>query len=165
MYKVDELRAISGHMLRAASVQIPENNLDNLHSISKEETLKLVDPQEFLVLSVLLTIGIGSLRCTIAVVAILVKGHTFPTNEKVHPVDLRLAFTELMYASTHESWLSENKHPLHVAHLKSALTFNLEFITDAMALVSTTLFFLFKLGLTVLWWSSNLFFLSLLGAR
>nr|GEW92057.1 hypothetical protein [Tanacetum cinerariifolium] len=54
-------------------------------------------------LSVLLSIGIGSLRGTIAVVAILVKGHTFPTNVKVHPV-------------------------------------------DEMALLSTTLFFLFKLG-------------------
>nr|GEW98119.1 hypothetical protein [Tanacetum cinerariifolium] len=53
-------------------------------------------------LSVLLSIGIGSLRGTIAGVVILVKGHTFPTNVKVRPV-------------------------------------------DEMALVSTTLFFLFKL--------------------
>nr|GEX81329.1 hypothetical protein [Tanacetum cinerariifolium] len=53
------------------------------------------------------------LRGTIAVVAILVKGHTFPTNLKVRPV---------------------------------AFTFNLEFVTDEMALVSTTFFFLFKLG-------------------
>nr|GFB97422.1 integrase, catalytic region, zinc finger, CCHC-type, peptidase aspartic, catalytic [Tanacetum cinerariifolium] len=37
-------------------------------------------------LSVLLSIGICSLRGTIAVVAILVKGHTFPTNVKVYPV-------------------------------------------------------------------------------
>nr|GFC25556.1 hypothetical protein [Tanacetum cinerariifolium] len=90
-------------------------------SISEEETLELVDPQEFLGsvllatndllvlslltgtfflaaldflektnvttgLSVLLSIGIGSLRGTVAVVAILVKGHTFPTNVKVRPV-------------------------------------------------------------------------------
>nr|GEU96215.1 hypothetical protein [Tanacetum cinerariifolium] len=103
LYKIDELRAIFGHMLGASRVQIPENNLDNLHSISEEGTLELVDPQEFLGLSVLHSIRIGSLRGTIAVVAILVKGHTFPTNVKVRPV-------------------------------------------DEMALVSTTLFFLFKLG-------------------
>nr|GEZ86397.1 hypothetical protein [Tanacetum cinerariifolium] len=48
LYKVDELRAISGHMLGAAKVQVPENNLDNLHSISEEGTLELVDPQELL---------------------------------------------------------------------------------------------------------------------
>nr|GFB09049.1 hypothetical protein [Tanacetum cinerariifolium] len=68
-----------------------------------------LDPQTNVTtgLSVLFSIGIGSLRCTIAVVVILVKGHIVPTNVKVHPV-------------------------------------------DEMALVSTTLFFLFKLGLTVL---------------
>nr|GEX09065.1 hypothetical protein [Tanacetum cinerariifolium] len=54
-------------------------------------------------LDALLSIGTGFLRGTIAVVVILVKGHTFPTNVKVRPV-------------------------------------------DEMALVSTTLFFLFKLG-------------------
>nr|GFD09414.1 hypothetical protein [Tanacetum cinerariifolium] len=48
LYKVDELRAIFGHMLGASGVQIPENNLDNLYSISEEGTLELVDPQEFL---------------------------------------------------------------------------------------------------------------------
>nr|GFA43743.1 hypothetical protein [Tanacetum cinerariifolium] len=57
------------------------------------------------------------LRGTIAVVAILVKGHTVPTKVKVHPVDLYFAqaFTELIYA-------------------------------NEMAFVSTTLLFLFKLG-------------------
>nr|GEV09185.1 zinc finger, CCHC-type [Tanacetum cinerariifolium] len=40
-----ELRAISGHMLEAAKVQIPENNLDNLHSSREEDgTLEIVDP-------------------------------------------------------------------------------------------------------------------------
>nr|GEU65887.1 hypothetical protein [Tanacetum cinerariifolium] len=152
LYEVDELRAISGYMLGASKVQIPENNLDNLHSIIKDGTLEIVDPQELLGsfslatndllildlltgtvflasldfldytnvttgLDALLSIGTGFLRGTIAVVVILVKGHTFLTNEKVLPVDLRSEFT-----------------------------FDLEFDTDEMALVSTILFFLFKLG-------------------
>nr|GEV21677.1 hypothetical protein [Tanacetum cinerariifolium] len=86
LYKVDELRAISGHMLGASGVQIPENNLDNLHSIIKDGTLEIMDPQELLGLVVLLSIGIGFLRRTIVVVVILVIGHTFPTNVKVRPV-------------------------------------------------------------------------------
>nr|GFC76618.1 integrase, catalytic region, zinc finger, CCHC-type, peptidase aspartic, catalytic [Tanacetum cinerariifolium] len=48
LYEVDELRAIFGHMLRASGVQISENNLDNLHSISEDGTLENVDPQELL---------------------------------------------------------------------------------------------------------------------
>nr|GFC27299.1 hypothetical protein [Tanacetum cinerariifolium] len=49
--------------------------------------------------------GKSFLRGTIAVVVILVKGHTFPTNVKVRPVDLDFtrAFTELIYTSTHKS--------------------------------------------------------------
>nr|GEV03119.1 putative reverse transcriptase domain-containing protein [Tanacetum cinerariifolium] len=46
LYEVDELRAISGHMLGASGVQIPENNLDNLHSIIKDGTLEIMVPQE-----------------------------------------------------------------------------------------------------------------------
>ncbi|GKA03099.1 hypothetical protein Tco_0675880 [Tanacetum coccineum] len=37
MNKIGELRAISGHVLGAAGVQIPQNNLDNLQSIREEE--------------------------------------------------------------------------------------------------------------------------------
>nr|GFC69033.1 hypothetical protein [Tanacetum cinerariifolium] len=48
LYKVDELRAISGHMLGASRVQIPVNNLDNMHSIVENGTLEIVDPQELL---------------------------------------------------------------------------------------------------------------------
>nr|GEX21473.1 hypothetical protein [Tanacetum cinerariifolium] len=48
LYEVDELRAISGHMLGASGVQIPENNLDNLHSTVEDGTLEIVDPQELL---------------------------------------------------------------------------------------------------------------------
>ncbi|GJS03916.1 putative ribonuclease H-like domain-containing protein [Tanacetum coccineum] len=41
--------AISGHMLGAARVQIPENNLDNLHSSREEDgTLEIMDPQDLL---------------------------------------------------------------------------------------------------------------------
>ncbi|GKF05452.1 hypothetical protein Tco_0036120, partial [Tanacetum coccineum] len=47
--EVGELRAIFGHMLRAAGVQIPENNLDNLHSSREEDgTLETMDPQDLL---------------------------------------------------------------------------------------------------------------------
>nr|GFC17056.1 hypothetical protein [Tanacetum cinerariifolium] len=104
LYKIDELRAISGHMLRAAEVQVPEDDLDNLQVESEEATLELEDPQELLGsilletfldlgfleytnvttgLFVLLTIGMGSLRGTIVEVAILVKGHTVPTSINV----------------------------------------------------------------------------------
>nr|GFA89298.1 hypothetical protein [Tanacetum cinerariifolium] len=42
---VGELRAVSGHVLGAAEVQIPENNLDNLHSTVEDDgTLEIVDP-------------------------------------------------------------------------------------------------------------------------
>nr|GFB66324.1 hypothetical protein [Tanacetum cinerariifolium] len=41
--EIGELRAISGHVLRAARVQIPENYLDNLHSSVEEDgTLETV---------------------------------------------------------------------------------------------------------------------------
>ncbi|GKC90611.1 kinase-like domain, phloem protein 2-like protein, partial [Tanacetum coccineum] len=41
--------AISGHMLRAAGVQISENNLDNLHSSREEDgTSETMDPQDIL---------------------------------------------------------------------------------------------------------------------
>nr|GEY02151.1 hypothetical protein [Tanacetum cinerariifolium] len=47
--EISELRAISGHVLGAAEVQIPENNLDNLHSsIEKDGTLETVDLQDLL---------------------------------------------------------------------------------------------------------------------
>nr|GEW97888.1 hypothetical protein [Tanacetum cinerariifolium] len=35
--EIGELRAISGHVVGAAGVQIPENNLDNLHSSIEED--------------------------------------------------------------------------------------------------------------------------------
>nr|GEW36196.1 hypothetical protein [Tanacetum cinerariifolium] len=47
--EIAELRAISSHVLGAAGVQIPENNLDNLHSsIEEDGTLETVDPQDLL---------------------------------------------------------------------------------------------------------------------
>nr|GFC20530.1 hypothetical protein [Tanacetum cinerariifolium] len=35
--EIGKLRAISNHVLGAAGVQIPENNLDNLHSSIEED--------------------------------------------------------------------------------------------------------------------------------
>nr|GEW36407.1 hypothetical protein [Tanacetum cinerariifolium] len=47
--EIGELRAISSHVLGAAGVQIPKNNLDNLHSSREEDgTLETVDPQDLL---------------------------------------------------------------------------------------------------------------------
>nr|GEX05045.1 hypothetical protein [Tanacetum cinerariifolium] len=47
IYEVGELRAISSHVLGASGVQIPENNLDNLHSTIEEDgTLEIMDPQD-----------------------------------------------------------------------------------------------------------------------
>ncbi|GKE20903.1 hypothetical protein Tco_1432415 [Tanacetum coccineum] len=74
-------------MLGAAGVQIPENNLDNLHSSREEDgTSKTVDPQDLLGLGVSVSRSVDFLRGTSAVVVILVQGHTFPTIVKVRPV-------------------------------------------------------------------------------
>nr|GEW70336.1 hypothetical protein [Tanacetum cinerariifolium] len=144
LYEVDELRAISGHMLGASGVQIPEKNLDNLHSIIEDVTLEIVDPQELLGsfllatndilildlltgivflasldfleytnvttgLDALLSIGTGFLRGTIEVVVILVKGHTFPTNVKVHPVGCDPLSLESKFTHVEESTRVRNK--------------------------------------------------------
>nr|GFA74856.1 hypothetical protein [Tanacetum cinerariifolium] len=123
-------------------VQVPEDDLNNLQAKSEEGTLELEDLQELLGsilietlldlgfleytnvttgLFMLLTIRMGSLGGTIVGVAILVKGHTFPTSVNIRPE----------------------------AHFKSEFTFVTEFITDEVAFESTTLS-LFKLDLTVL---------------
>ncbi|GKA66058.1 hypothetical protein Tco_0765866 [Tanacetum coccineum] len=78
-------------MLGAAGVQIPENNLDDLHSSREEdETSETMDPQDLLGSWLLVGLDVsalsrvvGFLRGTLAVVVILVKGHTFPTTVKV----------------------------------------------------------------------------------
>ncbi|GKB34643.1 hypothetical protein Tco_0879585 [Tanacetum coccineum] len=45
--KVDELRAVSCHMLGASGVQIPQNNLDNLKSTREVDgTSEALDPQD-----------------------------------------------------------------------------------------------------------------------
>ncbi|GJS58097.1 hypothetical protein Tco_0652881 [Tanacetum coccineum] len=94
------MRAITSHILGAARVQIPENNLDDLHSSREEDgTSKTMDPQDLpgsflladidliiLGLGVSLSRAVGFLRGTSAVVVILVKGHVFPTIVKVRPV-------------------------------------------------------------------------------
>ncbi|GKF73023.1 hypothetical protein Tco_0219355 [Tanacetum coccineum] len=77
-------------MFGAAGVQIPENNLDDLHS-SREEygTSKTIDPQDLLGSFLLAGVGVsfsravGFLRGTSVVVVILVKGHAFPTIVKI----------------------------------------------------------------------------------
>ncbi|GKG00283.1 hypothetical protein Tco_0301973 [Tanacetum coccineum] len=77
-------------MLGAAGVQIPDNNLDDLHSSREEDgTSKTMDPQYLLGslllagLGVLVSKVVGFLRGTLAIVVILVKGHAFPTIVKV----------------------------------------------------------------------------------
>ncbi|GKB52291.1 hypothetical protein Tco_0903044, partial [Tanacetum coccineum] len=78
------MKAISGHVLGAAGVQIPDNNLDDLHSSREEDgTSETMDPQDLLGLGVSLSRAVGFLRGTSVVVVILVKGHTFPTIVKV----------------------------------------------------------------------------------
>ncbi|GKE93893.1 hypothetical protein Tco_1574988, partial [Tanacetum coccineum] len=86
--KVGKMRAIFNHMLGAARVQIPEDNLDDLHASREEDgTLEFMDPQDLLVgLGVSLSKAIGFLRGTSVVVVILVKGHAFPTIVKVRPI-------------------------------------------------------------------------------
>nr|GEZ13615.1 hypothetical protein [Tanacetum cinerariifolium] len=54
-------------------------------------------------LSVLLSIGIGSRRGTIAVVVILVKGHTFPTSVKVRPVGCDLLALESKFTPVEDN--------------------------------------------------------------
>ncbi|GKD06114.1 hypothetical protein Tco_1181088 [Tanacetum coccineum] len=87
-------------MLGAAGVQIPENNLDDLHSSREEDgTSETIDPQDLLAsllladidliilgLGVLVSRAVGFLRGTSSFVVILVKGHAFPTIVKVRPV-------------------------------------------------------------------------------
>ncbi|GKB79405.1 hypothetical protein Tco_0946300, partial [Tanacetum coccineum] len=115
MNEIGELRAIFGHVLGAARVQIPHNNLKNLQLIREEEdgATKVSDPQEvpgsillavidfaslrllfgtdlgtlgLLVYTLVTTCsgattsrGMGTLRVTLLVAVILVKGHAFPT--------------------------------------------------------------------------------------
>ncbi|GJU85241.1 hypothetical protein Tco_1292787 [Tanacetum coccineum] len=104
-------------MLGAAGVQIPENNLEDLHSSREGDgTSETMDPQDLLgsflladkdliFLGVSVSRAVGFLRVTSVVVVILVKGHAFPTIVKVLPVDLDLAraFTSLIKSRTHKS--------------------------------------------------------------
>nr|GEX56765.1 hypothetical protein [Tanacetum cinerariifolium] len=80
MNEICELRAISGHVLGAVGVQIPQNNLENLQLIRKEEdgATEVLDPQDVLS-SILLAVidfetlgattsrGMGTLRGTLLV--------------------------------------------------------------------------------------------------
>ncbi|GJS81677.1 hypothetical protein Tco_0748218 [Tanacetum coccineum] len=92
--EIGELRAISGHMLGAAGVQIPENNLDDMHSSREEDgTSETLDPQDLMGLDVSLSRAVDFLRGTSVVVVILVKGQAFPTIVKVRPLDFTKAST------------------------------------------------------------------------
>ncbi|GJV99031.1 hypothetical protein Tco_1554283 [Tanacetum coccineum] len=47
--EIGELRAISSHILGAARVQKPEDNLDDLHSLREEDgTSEIIDPQDLM---------------------------------------------------------------------------------------------------------------------
>ncbi|GKF66649.1 hypothetical protein Tco_0193166 [Tanacetum coccineum] len=78
-------------MLGAFGVQIPENNLDDLHSSREEDgTSETMDPQDLLGSGVSHSRAVGFLRGTSVVVVILVKGHAFPTLVNVRPVGLQV---------------------------------------------------------------------------
>nr|GEW26464.1 hypothetical protein [Tanacetum cinerariifolium] len=84
-FKKDHL--YSAYAMGKTRVQIPENNLDNLHSSrEKDRTLDTVDPQNLLGLGVFVYRAISFLEGTTVVVVILVKGHSFPTMVKVRPI-------------------------------------------------------------------------------
>ncbi|GJS72861.1 hypothetical protein Tco_0705702 [Tanacetum coccineum] len=87
--KVDELRAVFGHLLGASGVQIPKNNLDNLKLTREVDgEFETLDPQ-FLLGSEMLDgldpkiLRVVALRGSSLVEVILVKGHAFPTSVKV----------------------------------------------------------------------------------
>nr|GEW03494.1 hypothetical protein [Tanacetum cinerariifolium] len=84
--EIGELRAISDHVLRAAGVQIPQDNFDNLRSIKEEED-RATEVQ-------LLQEEWESKRNFLVAVN-LVKGHTFSTKVKVLLVGFHLYPTEL----------------------------------------------------------------------
>ncbi|GJS17126.1 reverse transcriptase domain-containing protein [Tanacetum coccineum] len=81
-----------GHVLSRQPAQIPEDDLDNLHSFKEVDgILVFVDPQDLLGSCLLADIGLGDsesrtigfLEGTTLVVVILVKGQAFPTMMKV----------------------------------------------------------------------------------
>ncbi|GJT96399.1 hypothetical protein Tco_1091917 [Tanacetum coccineum] len=93
--EIDELRAISGHVLRVSQVQVPEDDLDDLHWIREEDgEFKTADPQ-FLLGSKMLEgidpkmpgVLLVSLGGTMRLEVILVKGHFVSLIVNVLPVD------------------------------------------------------------------------------
>ncbi|GKC24615.1 hypothetical protein Tco_1026765 [Tanacetum coccineum] len=89
MNEIGKLRAISGHVLRASGVQIPQNNLDIMQLISEEEDgeTKVSDPRDILGFILLAVIDFATLEewdpiGTLLVAVNLVKGHAFPTKAK-----------------------------------------------------------------------------------
>ncbi|GKF59016.1 hypothetical protein Tco_0175802, partial [Tanacetum coccineum] len=101
-----------GHVLRATGVQIPEDDLDNLHSLREVDgILVFVDPQDLLgfLEYTNLTTGLGDsdsrtigfLEGTSLVVVILVKGHAVPITVKVRPVGLARNCTSFIELEPH----------------------------------------------------------------
>ncbi|GJT18038.1 hypothetical protein Tco_0876744 [Tanacetum coccineum] len=85
--QVDELRALPSYVLRAARVQVPEDDMDDLQwTREKDGEFKIVDPQFMLGSELLEGLGPKMLGGTIGVEVILVIGHFVPSIVKVHPV-------------------------------------------------------------------------------
>ncbi|GKD32892.1 hypothetical protein Tco_1248401 [Tanacetum coccineum] len=75
----------------AVGVQIPEKNLDNLHSSREEDgTSETMDPQDWLGSFLLADTDLRTLDLLTGTLVLdfLVKGHAFPTIVKVRPVGL-----------------------------------------------------------------------------
>nr|GFB08551.1 hypothetical protein [Tanacetum cinerariifolium] len=86
--KVDELKALFGHVLRASRVQVLKDNLDDLQWTREEDReVETVDPQFVLGSLLLEGLDLKILGGTIGLDVILVKRHSFPSMEKVRPVD------------------------------------------------------------------------------
>ncbi|GKF03402.1 hypothetical protein Tco_0030325 [Tanacetum coccineum] len=91
MNEIGELRPISSHVLGAYGVQIPQEDLDNLRSTEEEDrATEVLDPRD-VPGSIMLKItdfAIFGLLLEPLVLDTLVKGHAFPTKDKVLLVGL-----------------------------------------------------------------------------
>ncbi|GKA82218.1 hypothetical protein Tco_0788966 [Tanacetum coccineum] len=115
-------------MLREAGVQIPENNLDDLHSSREEDgTSETLDPQDLLGLDVSLSRAVGFLKGTSVVVVI----HTVKIDEvrqivdvessgkSAHEIDKEtVSFGEMQLKQEDRSYVHASiKLHLHVVHV------------------------------------------------
>ncbi|GKC53856.1 hypothetical protein Tco_1076601 [Tanacetum coccineum] len=94
--EVDELRALPGHMLGAARVQVPEYDLYDLKLTREEDgAVETLDPYfpDLLLLGCVCLAGVVDmdfLGDTSLVEMILVKGHVFPSIVKIRHVGFQL---------------------------------------------------------------------------